>query len=132
MRFFVSLMSGESVAVRRREGTEGRRNEATSNDYMVEQLRGMGVPPGIIRCAHPRPLPLRATRRFWQTYRALPVEVQRLADLNFALLKADPRHPTLHFKNAGRFWSVRVGLHYRALAVEEGEDIVWFWIGHHA
>jgi len=27
---------------------------------------------------------------------------------------------------------VRVGLHYRALAVEHGRDIVWFWVGHHA
>jgi hypothetical protein len=28
-------------------------------------------------------------------------------------------------------WSVRVGIHYRAIAVEEGSDVVWFWIGHH-
>ena len=42
------------------------------------------------------------------------------------------RHPSLHFKRIGRFWSVRIGLHYRALAVQDGEDIVWFWIGHHA
>jgi len=32
----------------------------------------------------------------------------------------------------GRFWSARVGLHYRTLAVEQGADIVWFWIGPHA
>jgi hypothetical protein len=24
---------------------------------------------------------------------------------------------------------VRVGLHYRALAVQEDQDLVWFWIG---
>ena len=29
-------------------------------------------------------------------------------------------------------WSARVGIHYRAAAVEEGSDIVWFWIGHHS
>jgi hypothetical protein len=74
----------------------------------------------------------RATQRFWQCYRALPPEVQQLADANYALLKADERHPSLHFKKVGRFWSVRVGLHYRALAVEAGQDVVWFWIGHHA
>jgi len=33
------------------------------------------------------------------------------------------------FKRIGRFWSVRVGLHYRALAVERDQDVVWFWIG---
>jgi hypothetical protein len=27
---------------------------------------------------------------------------------------------------------VRIGIHYRALAVEEGNDVVWFWIGTHA
>ena len=26
----------------------------------------------------------------------------------------DQRHPSLHFKRIGRFWSVRIGLHYRA------------------
>jgi hypothetical protein len=55
-----------------------------------------------------------------------------LADGGFELLKADPKHPSLHLKKVGRFWSVRVGLHYRALAVEDGEDLVWLWIGHHA
>lgn len=73
-----------------------------------------------------------ASRRFWQCYDALPPEVRGVADANYALLKSDPRHPSLHFRRVGRFWSVRVGLHYRALAVEAGEDLLWFWIGHHA
>ena len=74
----------------------------------------------------------RASRRFWTCYDALPPDVQRLADANYALLKSDTHHPSLQFKKAGRFWSVRVGLHYRALAVEDGDDVVWFWIGHHS
>lgn len=73
-----------------------------------------------------------ASRRFWGQYEALPLDVRRLADAAYALLKADHRHPSLQLKKVGRFWSVRVGLHYRALAVEEGNDWVWFWIGHHA
>jgi hypothetical protein len=72
-----------------------------------------------------------ASERFWRLYGALPTEVQRLADKSYDLLKLDPRHPSLHFKKIGRFWSVRVGLHYRALAVEDGDDLVWFWIGDH-
>jgi hypothetical protein len=32
----------------------------------------------------------------------------------------------------GDFWSVRVRLHYRALAVEDGADVLWVWIGSHA
>jgi len=58
--------------------------------------------------------------------------MRRLADAGYELLKADNRHPSLHLKKVGRFWSVRVGLHYRALAVEEGTDLLWFWIGHHS
>lgn len=74
----------------------------------------------------------RATPRFWACYRALPAEVQQLADRCYDLLQSDPRHPSLHLKKAGRFWSVRIGLHYRALAVEDGGDLTWIWIGTHA
>ena len=73
-----------------------------------------------------------ASRAFWDAYRRLPAQVRALADKNYALLKDNPRHPSLQFKQAGRFWSVRVGLRYRALAVESGDDLVWFWIGSHA
>ena len=47
-------------------------------------------------------------------------------------LKADPHHPSLHLKKVGRYWSVRVGLRYRALAVEIDGGLLWFWIGSHA
>ena len=73
-----------------------------------------------------------ANPRFWRCYHRLPEDIQRLADENYQLLLQNPRHPSLHFKKIGRFWSVRVGLHYRALAVEHGADVVWFWIGPHA
>jgi hypothetical protein len=73
----------------------------------------------------------KATPRFWAFYRQLPEEVQRLADQNYLLLRADPRHPSLHFKKIGRLSAVRVGLHYRALAVEHDGDLLWIWIGKH-
>lgn len=69
---------------------------------------------------------------FWSCYRALPAGVQGLADKSFSLLKADSRHPSLHFKKVGRFWSARIGLHYRAVAVEAPDGLLWFWIGTHA
>jgi len=59
----------------------------------------------------------RASRKFWDFYSQLPQNIQDLADGNFELLKADPRYPSLHFKNAGRFYSVRIEIHYRAVAV---------------
>ena len=55
-----------------------------------------------------------------------------LADRAFALLKADPYHPSLHFKRIDVLWSVRIGLHYRALGAEIKDGILWFWIGTHA
>lgn len=73
-----------------------------------------------------------ASRDFWACYRSLPEEIQKLADAAFGRLKQDPRHPGLHFKKVGRFWSARVGGHHRALAVEVPDGIVWFWIGTHA
>ena len=73
----------------------------------------------------------RATPAFWRCYHDLSEDVQRLADKCFGLLKDDPNHPSLHFKKVGKLWSARVGLHYRVLAVEEKQDIIWFWIGTH-
>jgi hypothetical protein len=73
-----------------------------------------------------------ATRRFWERYRRLPAGVQDQANRAFELLKRDSSHPSLHLKRVGQFWSVRVGRRHRALAVEAGSDILWFWIGTHA
>ena len=72
-----------------------------------------------------------ASSDFWAGYRTLPTGIQALADKSFALLKSDPRHPSLHFKRVGEFHSVRVGLHYRALGVSVPGGISWFWIGTH-
>jgi hypothetical protein len=73
-----------------------------------------------------------AVPAFWHAYANLPESIRRLADKNYALLKDDPRHPSLHLKKVGQFWSVRVGNRYRALAVEIDAGLVWFWIGSHA
>jgi len=64
----------------------------------------------------------------------LPAEIQTLAHRNFALLKADPTHPSLQFKLVaqGRFVSARVGLHYRVLGKPVSGGVLWFWIGSHA
>lgn len=74
----------------------------------------------------------RASPKFWQFYSKLPEAIQRVADGNYELLKADAQHPSLHFKKVGRMCSVRIGIHYRAVGVEDGTDVVWFWIGHHS
>ena len=73
-----------------------------------------------------------ASPQFWRLYRQLSPQVRDLADKNFQLLKADPKHPSLHFKKIGKLWSVRVGAHYRALGLDKSEGVVWFWIGSHS
>lgn len=70
-----------------------------------------------------------ASPDFWQVYNRLPESVQVLADKQYELLKANPQHPSLHLKQVGRFWSVRVGLRHRALAVTAPGGLLWLWIG---
>ena len=72
-----------------------------------------------------------ASPSFWRCYDALPPAVRALADKQFQLLKADHKHPSLHVKAVGRFRSARVGLAYRALAVQVTDGFLWFWIGTH-
>lgn len=73
-----------------------------------------------------------ASPDFWFHYRALPVEIQQLADKCFEFMKADPRHPSIRLKRVGEYWSARVGLDHRALGVDDEGAISWFWIGTHA
>ena len=77
-------------------------------------------------------MPYSASGKFWLAYRALPSAVRETADKNFALLKNDPRHPSLRLKRIGRFWSVRVGEDYRSLGVDIEGGILRFWIGSHS
>ena len=72
------------------------------------------------------------TLGFWFHFNSLPEHVQRTARRSFERLKENPGYPSLRFKKVGKFWSVRVGLSYRALAVEDGDDLIWVWIGSHA
>ena len=73
----------------------------------------------------------RATSRFWTCFANLSGDVQNIARKNYALLKDNPQHPSLHFKKVGKFWSARVGLTHRALAIEDGDGFIWVWIGTH-
>jgi len=73
-----------------------------------------------------------ASPAFWEAYEGLPAAVRELADKNYELLKQNPKHPSLHLKRTGRFWSVRIGLRHRALATEVDGGLLWFWIGTHA
>lgn len=77
----------------------------------------------------------RTTERFRDAFGRLPDRVQRRARAAYRLFREDPSHPSLRFKlvHPNRpIYSARVSLAYRALAVRDGDDVIWFWIGSHA
>jgi hypothetical protein len=73
---------------------------------------------------------------FRQMLRVLPKDVRRQARAAYRQFKSDPYHPSLQFKPVDKrkiLYSVRIGLHYRALGVRAGKDVImWDWIGSHA
>lgn len=77
-----------------------------------------------------------ATPEFWACFEKLPPRIQAHAKAAYALWAADSHHPSLHFKpvpSAGEdVWSVRIGIHWRALGTKSGPEMIWFWIGSHA
>jgi hypothetical protein len=78
----------------------------------------------------------RATADFWACFAKFPPRVQQTARSTYAMWSADQRHPSLHCKPVPTasedVWSVRFGIHWRALGVREGGTMIWFWIGSHA
>lgn len=73
-----------------------------------------------------------ASPDFWFHYSQLPKHIQTLADKNFEILKTHPENPNLRLKKVGVFYSARVGAHYRTIAKDRKEGLVWIWIGHHS
>jgi hypothetical protein len=78
----------------------------------------------------------KANSRFWTLYDALSVDTRARADKQFALLKVNPKHPSLRLKKIGErngdeIWSARVTLNHRALAIRRPYGFLWFWIGEH-
>lgn len=71
---------------------------------------------------------------FRKAYKKLPEEVRSLAKKNYRLWRQNPFHGSLFFKQLKKnkpYYSIRVGLKWRALGIKDGEEIIWFWIGPH-
>jgi hypothetical protein len=72
---------------------------------------------------------------FWQHYDHLPFAIRAQAKQAFERFRRNPYQPSLRFKplkGHTHVWSVRVGLHYRAVALRTGDTLRWFWIGSHS
>jgi len=73
-----------------------------------------------------------ATADFWKAYAELSPDMKEQARKAYQLWKENSLHPSLHFKKVGKkLWSARISGGYRALALKEGDDYYWFWIGEH-
>lgn len=77
----------------------------------------------------------KTTRKFRACLQSLPDLIRRQAKEAYRLFREDPHHPGLNFKQvhpSQPIFSARVGLHYRAVCVRDGDVVVWFWIGSHS
>lgn len=73
----------------------------------------------------------RTTRSFREAFKLLPDDVKVRAREAYYLWRENPDLPGLRFKRVGNEVSVRIGRHYRALGLLEGDTVYWFWIGKH-
>ncbi len=70
-----------------------------------------------------------ASEQFWKCYDKLPGVVQKLVDTNFSVIKQYPNHPLLRLLRVEDIVSMRVGSRVRALACDDGDTFIWFWVG---
>jgi hypothetical protein len=76
----------------------------------------------------------RTTERFRKLLVRLPAHAQEQARRAFVTWRQTPDHPALQFKRIHTrdpIFAVRIGIHWRALAVLRDDRAVWFWIGPH-
>lgn len=74
------------------------------------------------------------TKEFRKLLRQLPADVRKHAQQAYKRWQADPWHPALRFKTIHHrlpIYSVRIGIHWRAIGVKERDNLIWFWIGSH-
>jgi len=74
------------------------------------------------------------TERFRKAFAQLPKEIQTQAKDAHQQFQEDPFYPSLRFKRVHStkpIYSVRISGDYRAVGIQSGGEIVWFWIGSH-
>jgi hypothetical protein len=76
----------------------------------------------------------KTTDRFWKCYTELPVEIKKSSKQAYKLFIQNPYHPGLHFKRIHSqrpVFSVRISKNYRAVGIQQNNELIWFWIGSH-
>ena len=75
------------------------------------------------------------TKRFRKHLNQLPRSIQKQAYRAYKLWRTSHYNNSLQFKQVSqrqKFYSVRIGIGYRALGLRQENHIYWFWIGTHA
>ena len=75
------------------------------------------------------------TQRFRKLYGNLPEQIRKQAKRVYRQFEKDPYYPGLHFKrvhSSEPIYSVRITKDYRAVGVQQNDEIIWFWIGSHS
>ena len=74
------------------------------------------------------------TARFRKAFAELPKQVQRQAKDVYKKFRQDPFYPSLRFKrihSTKPIYSVRINVEYRAVGLQDENEMIWFWIGSH-
>jgi hypothetical protein len=77
----------------------------------------------------------RTTDRFWRCYKKLPEQIKVNAKDAYEQFREDPYYSSLHFKRVHStrpIFSIRITKNYRAVGIQQDNEIIWFWIGSHA
>jgi len=75
------------------------------------------------------------TERFRKLLAQLPKEIQKQAKEAYLHFEKDPYYPGLRFKRVHSkrpIYAVRISRDYRAVGVQQKNEIIWFWIGSHS
>jgi len=74
------------------------------------------------------------TERFRKMFADLPESIQRQARKAYKQFQKNPHHPSLYFKpiRTNRpIYSVRITIDYRAVGIQNKNEMIWFWVGAH-
>ena len=74
------------------------------------------------------------SERFRKALAALPKQVRHQAKEAYKQFKQNPFYPSLRFKrihSTKPIYSVRINVEYRAVGIQNENEIIWFWIGSH-
>ena len=75
------------------------------------------------------------TEHLRKLYGNLPKQIRKQAMEAYSQFKRDSYYPGLHFKrvhSSRPIYSVRITKDYRAVGIQQNNEIIWFWIGSHS